>query len=83
MAQYERDWAVMSSSSVEVRDLVGFDDRIMAEITITATINGRSRAIPAALVHQWRDGRLIRYRLYSDPLPGEVSAGQPQASGEA
>ena len=83
MAQYERDWAVMSSSRVEVRDLVESDDWIMAEITVTATINGRSFAVPAALVHRWRDGRLIRYRLYSAPLPGEVAAVQPQASVEA
>jgi ketosteroid isomerase-like protein len=83
LAQYERDWAVMSSSTVEVRDLVESDDRIIAEITVVATINGRSLAVPAALVHQWRDGRLIRYRLYSDPLPGEVSAVQPKANADA
>lgn len=83
MAQHQHGWAVMSSSHAEVWDLVESDDRIMAEITVTATINGRSLAVPAAPVHEWRDGRLIRYRLYSGPLPGEVSAVQPKAGGEA
>jgi ketosteroid isomerase-like protein len=79
MDQYERDWAVMSSSSVEVRELFESGDGIIAEVTIGATINGRSFSVKAALAHRWLAGRLIRYRLYSDPLPAEVSAVQPPA----
>ena len=82
MAQYERDWAAMGSSSVKIRKLIEFDDGIIAEITIDATINGRSVAVEAALAHRWRDGRLTRYRLYSDPLPAEVSAVQPPAGAD-
>lgn len=83
MAQYERDWAVMSRSSVEVRELFESGDGILAEITIRATINGRSIAVEAALAHRWRGGRLIRYRLYSDPLPVEVAAVQPARAASA
>ena len=83
IAQYERDWAAMSSSSVAVRNLVESDNGIMAEITINATINGRLLAVPAALAHRWRDGKLIRYRLYSDPLPSEVAAVQPSPEARA
>jgi ketosteroid isomerase-like protein len=83
MAQYERDWAVMSISSVEVRELFESGDGILAEITIRATINGRSVAVEAALAHRWRGGKLVNYRLYSDPLPVEVAAVQPARAASA
>jgi hypothetical protein len=35
----------MSSSSVEIRELFQSGDRIIAEVTIDATISGRSRAM--------------------------------------
>jgi limonene-1,2-epoxide hydrolase len=79
MAQYERDWAALSSSSVEVRELLESDDGIIAEITIRATMKERSLDVEAAVAHRWRGGRLIRYRLYSDPLPADVAAVQPPA----
>ena len=73
------EWAVMSSSRVEVRELFESDDGIIAEVTIGATINGRSRSVEAAPAHRWVAGRLIRNRLYADPLPAEVWAVQPPA----
>ena len=79
MAQYERDWVVLSSSSVEVRELVESGDGIIAEITVKGTIGGRSLALEGVIFHRWRDGRLIRYRAYSDPLPAELAAVQPPA----
>ncbi len=79
MAQYERDWAVLSSSNVEVRDLVESGDGIIAEITIRTTMGGGSLAVEGVVAHRWRGGRLIRYRLYSDPLPADVAAVQPPA----
>jgi hypothetical protein len=79
MAQYERDWAVLSSSSVEVRELLESDDGIMAEITIRATMKERSLSVEAVVAHRWRGGRLIRYRAYSDPLPADLAAVQPPA----
>ena len=82
MAQYERDWAVMSGSCVVIRELVESGDGILAEITIHVTVGGRSSTVEAAIAHRWHDGRLVRYRLYSDPLPAEVSAVQaPSGAG--
>jgi hypothetical protein len=74
MAQYERDSAVLSRSSVEVRELLESDDGIIAEITIRATMKERSLSVEAVVAHRWRGGRLIRYRLSSDPLPADVAA---------
>jgi ketosteroid isomerase-like protein len=82
MDQYERDWAVAASSRVEVRHLIESEDGIMAEISIHIAINGRSAAVDGALAHRWRDGKLVRYRLYSDPLPAAVSAVQPRPEPE-
>ena len=79
MAQYERDWAVLSSSIVEVRELVESSDGTIAEITIKATMSGRSFALEAVVAHRWRGGRLVRYRLYSDPFPADLAAVQPPA----
>ena len=79
MAQYERDWAVLSSSSVEVRDLVESGDGIIAEVTIRATMSGRPLVVEGVVAHRWQGGRLIRYRVYSDPLPADLAAVQPPA----
>ncbi|HEX2403060.1 MAG TPA: nuclear transport factor 2 family protein [Acidimicrobiia bacterium] len=79
MAQYERDWAVLSSSSVEVRELLESDDGIIAEITIRATMSGRPLAVEGVVAQRWRGGRLIRYRLYSDPIPADLAVVQPPA----
>jgi ketosteroid isomerase-like protein len=68
------DWAMLSSSTVKVREVVASGDRIMAEITIEAVMNGRPLAVEAVVAHRWRDGRLVRYRLYSDPVPLQVAA---------
>jgi ketosteroid isomerase-like protein len=79
MAQYERDWVVLCSSSVEVRELVESGEGIIAEITINATMSGRSLAVEGVVAHRWRSGRLVRYRAYTDPLPVDLAAVQPQA----
>jgi ketosteroid isomerase-like protein len=79
MAQYERDWAVLSSSSVEVRELVESGDGIIAEITLKVTMSGRSLSVEGVIAHRWRGGRLVRYRAYTDPLPVGLAAVQPPA----
>jgi ketosteroid isomerase-like protein len=79
MAQYERDWAVLSSSSVEVREYLESDDGIIAEVTLRATMKERSLSVEAVVAHRWRGRRLIRYRAYSDPLPADLAAVQPPA----
>ena len=79
MAQYERDWVVLNSSNVEVRELVESGDGIIAEITIKATMGGRSLTLEGVIFHRWRDGRLVRYRAYTDPFPAELAAVQPPA----
>jgi ketosteroid isomerase-like protein len=71
MAQYERDWAILERSRVAIRDLVESNDAILAEIT----------AVEGVIVHRWRDGKLVRYRYYTDPLPDEVTAVQPTRTG--
>src|SRR5262249_22105721 len=73
MAQYERDWAMLRSSSVEVRAFLENDESIMAEVTLVATtIDGRSLAVESVIAHRWHEGRLVRYRAYVDPLPPDV-----------
>src|SRR5262245_57616758 len=74
MAQYERDWGVLSRSIVEVRELVESGDGTIAEITIKATMSGRSFALEAVVAHRWRGGRLVRYRLDSDSCPADLAA---------
>jgi hypothetical protein len=76
MAQYERHWAALSSSSVEVRELLESDEGIIAEITIRATMKERSLSVEAVVAHRWRGGRLIRYRLYSDLSFAKTPSGQ-------
>ncbi len=68
LAQYEADWSQMSASRVEPQRVVVAGDDLMAEITIHSVIDGRPVALPGAIAHRWRDGRLVRYRLYTDRL---------------
>jgi ketosteroid isomerase-like protein len=80
MAQYERDWVVLSRSSVEVRELVESGDGILAEVTLEGTtMSGRSFTLEAVVIHRWRGERMIRYRVYSDPWPADLAAVQPPA----
>jgi ketosteroid isomerase-like protein len=77
MGQYECDWSVLAASRVEVRELTELEDGVIAEITVHVTTADGSGSVEAALVHRWRDGLLVRYRLYADPLPSRVAAVQP------
>jgi ketosteroid isomerase-like protein len=81
MAQYERDWAILERSRVAIRDLVESNDAILAEITVEGSLGGRSAAVEGVIVHRWRDGKLVRYRYYTDPLPDEVTAVRPPRTG--
>jgi ketosteroid isomerase-like protein len=81
MAQYERGWAVLERSRVVVRDLMESSDAILAEITVEGSLGGRSAAVEGVIAHRWHDGKLVRYRYYSDPMPEEVAALQPPRSG--
>src|SRR5262249_30813399 len=59
MAQYERDAAMLRSSSVEVRVFLEVDESVMAEIMCVATtIDGRSLSFGAAIAHRWHQGQL-------------------------
>jgi SnoaL-like domain len=77
MEQYERDWTLMERSRASIREYLASDSEIRAEITIEATINGRSGAVEGAVTQRWSEGKLVRYRLYTDPVPAEVAAAQP------
>jgi len=79
MEQYEREWALMERSRASIREHLASDSEIRAEITIEATINGRSGAVEGAVTQRWSEGKLVRYRLYTDPVPAEVAAVQPSA----
>ncbi len=68
LAQYEADWAMMSSSRVEPQQVIVSGDDLLAEITIHSVIDGQTVALPGAIAHRWRGGRLVRYRLYTDRL---------------
>jgi len=78
MDQYERDFATTESVRVGVRRSLESGDALMAEITIHVTVDGRTTAVAAAVAHGWRDGLLVRYRLYADPLPAALTAVQPR-----
>lgn len=82
MAQYERDWELASEARVEVRAMLESGDSIMAEITVQATIGGRSERSEGALVHRWRDEKLVRYRLYADPFLADFAAVRASAQRE-
>ena len=79
MEQYERDWALAERSRTYLREYLESDSEIRAEITIEATINGRSGVLEGAVTQRWSEGKLVRYRLYTDPVPAEVAAAQPPA----
>jgi hypothetical protein len=49
----------------------------MAEITVHATLGDRPASVECALAHRWIDARLVRYRLYADPLLADAAAVQP------
>jgi ketosteroid isomerase-like protein len=74
MAQYERDWELASEARVEVREMLESGHSIMVEITVHATIGGRSESSEGALAHRWHDGKLVRYRLYADPFLADFAA---------
>lgn len=69
MAQYEMDWARFERSRIDVRSYVEADDAVAAEVTISASTHGREEVVEAVVVHQWHNGRLVRYRAYFDPFP--------------
>ncbi|NVM24024.1 MAG: nuclear transport factor 2 family protein [Desulfobacterales bacterium] len=69
MAQYEMDWSRFERSRVDIRSFVEADDTVAAEVTISASERGREAVVEAVVIHQWRNGRLIRYRAYFDPFP--------------
>lgn len=69
MAQYEMDWSMFERSRVDIRSIVEADDTIVVEGTISALARGQEMVVEAVVVHQWRNGRLIRYRAYFDPFP--------------
>ncbi len=81
MAQYERDWAVLDHSRIDVRDLMESADAILAEVTAVGGLGGRSLPVDGVVAHRWHEGRLVRYRYYSDPLPEAFMAVQPPRSG--
>jgi hypothetical protein len=69
MAQYERDWSMFTNSRAEIRSYVESSDDFFGEITIHATVGDHSVSVEGAVAHRWRDGKLVRYRAYLDPLP--------------
>lgn len=69
MAQYEMDWSMFERSRVDIRSIVEANDTIVVEGTISALARGQEMVVEAVVVHQWRNGRLIRYRAYFDPFP--------------
>ena len=69
MTQYEMDWTRFERSRVDIRSFVEVDDTVAAEVTISASAGGREVVVEAVVVHQWRNGRLVRYRAYFDPFP--------------
>jgi ketosteroid isomerase-like protein len=77
MDQYERDWSALTESRVTVRALIESDGAVFAEISIGGRTAAGAFVLDAALVHEWRDGKLARYRLYADPLPQQVASVQP------
>lgn len=69
VASYEREWSRVARSRVDVRRAWEVEDRVCAEITVTVLVGRAEHAVEGSVFHRWRDGRLVRYRLYLDPLP--------------
>jgi len=69
MAQYEIDWATFERSRVDIRSYVEDEDTVAAEVTILASRERQDMVVEAVVFHQWRNGRLVRYRAYFDPFP--------------
>lgn len=62
MARYARDWATVGAH-LRIRRVLADGDDVAMEITIDVP---GGRAIEAAVLHGWKDGRLVDYRLYRD-----------------
>lgn len=67
---YQKEWGNVSRSRVDVRDAWHVDDAVCAEITVTVEIDGAELQVEGGVFHGWKGGKLVRYRLYLDPLPG-------------
>jgi ketosteroid isomerase-like protein len=77
IGQYGRDWSVLLESRVDVRGLIESAGAVFAEISIHGRTAQGTLSLEGALVHEWRHGRLVRYRLYTDPFPEQIAAVQP------
>jgi ketosteroid isomerase-like protein len=69
MAKYEELWGRFEHSRIDIRSYVEDEDTIAAEITISVSTKGRDIVMEGVVIHQWRNGQLVRYRIYYDPLP--------------
>lgn len=70
MAAYEKEWR-QNDVKVAVRRIVEQGHSVAAEITV---IDQEGKPLfQGGVFHDWRDGLLVRYRAYFDPLPDVVA----------
>ena len=67
--QYLLDWATFDESIAEVRRSYELGAVVAAELTFHLSRGDQTYTIEAAVLHEWRDQRLVRYRAYLDGLP--------------
>lgn len=70
IAAYEKEWR-LNDVKVAVRRVVEQADAVAIEITVTDASGAPLFA--GGVFHDWRDGLLVRYRAYFDPLPDVVT----------
>jgi ketosteroid isomerase-like protein len=71
MARYAEEWSIFDESRVELRTIVESGSTIAAEITAFIRAGDRELEMESAIVHEWSDDLMVRYRAYMDPPPGQ------------
>jgi hypothetical protein len=72
--QYIEDWNRFDEAMAEVRRSYVMGVTVAAEITLHVRSGELRQDVEAAVFHDWRDNRLVRYRAYLDVAP-QLAAG--------
>ena len=67
LAPLARDW---SSFSVTTHEILAVDERVVSFGTYAGTFRSTGRSMSARFAHRWevRDGKIIRFNMYTDTV---------------
>ncbi len=68
-AQYRHDWERLDESVAEVRRAYESGSTVAAELTFHIRRGDQREVVEAAVFHEWREQKLVRYRAYLDIAP--------------